>query len=71
MRPYTCAYQAVRIVSFSENFAFVLNEWLPAINLLFLDYSSYGKGYFASQDMDLSNTYDYIPHHYVKYRNFI
>ena len=23
----TCAYQGVRNVSFSENFAFVLNEW--------------------------------------------
>ena len=25
----TCAYQGVRIVSFSENFAHVLNEWCP------------------------------------------
>ena len=29
----TCAYQGVRNVSFSENFAYVLNEW-PLCSLL-------------------------------------
>ena len=27
--PRTCAYQRVRNVSFSENFAYVLNGWSP------------------------------------------
>ena len=30
--PHTCAYQAVRHVSFSENFAYVLNEWSQTRN---------------------------------------
>ena len=35
-RVRTCAYQGVRSVSFSENFAYVINEWSRTLNLKIL-----------------------------------
>ena len=34
IRTLTCAYQGVRNVSFSENFAYVLNGWPPVPSLI-------------------------------------
>ena len=41
-----CAYQGVRNVSFSENFAYVLNGWSPYLRILMFDNNSYQKASF-------------------------
>ena len=39
----SCAYQGVRNVSFSENFANVMNEWSPILNAKYIGIENFGN----------------------------
>ena len=53
IRTRTCSYQGIRNVNFSENFAYVLNEWLiveKVFRVLFLEpeiFGTYRNGYIC------------------------
>ena len=68
IRTRTCAYQRVRNISFSENFAYVLNEW-PLANLIRNNKNTWSWGKIRKLSLIINHKINHRPQNVTAWKS--